>query len=182
VFDVTASQVCVSGYSSSVRSVSDAEKNKVYSEYGIASHATGQYEVDHFVPLELGGSNDIINLWPEPANPTPGFHQKDVVENYLHKEVCSGVMSLAHAQNLIETNWMAVYTSIGGSSGSSNSSGGSGSTAQPKPTEIRPTSTPGGSGHPAGTSGQCVDRTYTEAKHKQGACSHHGGVQTWWGS
>jgi len=46
-------------------------------------------------------------------------------------------MSLAYAQNLIETNWMDVYTSIGGSSGSSNSSGGSGSTAQqPKPTEI----------------------------------------------
>jgi hypothetical protein len=85
-------------------------------------------------------------------------------------------MSLAYAQNLIETNWMDVYTSIGGSSGSSNSSGGSGSTAQqPKPTEIQPTSTPGGSGHPAGTSGQCVDGTYTEAKHKRGACSHHGG-------
>jgi len=35
--------------------------------------------------------------------------------------------------------------------------------------------------HPAGTSGQCVDGTYTYAQHKQGACSHHGGVYIWWG-
>lgn len=35
--------------------------------------------------------------------------------------------------------------------------------------------------HPAGTSGQCKDGTYTKAKHKQGACSSHGGVREWWG-
>lgn len=37
------------------------------------------------------------------------------------------------------------------------------------------------SAHPAGTSGQCKDGTYTSAKNKQGACSHHGGVSIWWG-
>lgn len=37
------------------------------------------------------------------------------------------------------------------------------------------------SSHPAGTSGQCKDGTYTSAQHKQGACSHHGGVSIWWG-
>lgn len=37
------------------------------------------------------------------------------------------------------------------------------------------------SGHPSGTSGQCVDGQYTSAQHKQGACSHHGGVLIWWG-
>jgi hypothetical protein len=35
--------------------------------------------------------------------------------------------------------------------------------------------------HPAGTSGLCKDGTYTYAAHKQGACSHHGGVASWWG-
>jgi hypothetical protein len=35
--------------------------------------------------------------------------------------------------------------------------------------------------HPAGTTGQCRDGTYTYAKHKQGACSSHGGVASWWG-
>jgi len=35
--------------------------------------------------------------------------------------------------------------------------------------------------HPLGTSGLCVDKTYTSASHEQGACSHHGGVASWWG-
>jgi hypothetical protein len=109
IFAVTAAQVCVSGYSSSVRSVSESTKNAVYAEYGITSHTTGQYEVDHLISLELGGSNDIANLWPEPANPTPGFHQKDSVENSLHSKVCSGAMSLATAQLEIAYNWLSVY-------------------------------------------------------------------------
>ena len=110
--NVTASQVCTPGYSSSVRNVPSSVKKQVYAEYGVTSHTTGQYEVDHFIPLELGGSNDISNLWPEPASPTPGFHEKDRVENYLHDQVCSGAMSLSDAQNAITSDWVAVYQSM----------------------------------------------------------------------
>lgn len=109
ISSATTSQICQSGYASSVRNVPTSEKDQVYAEYGIASHTTGQYEVDHLVSLELGGSNDIANLWPELANPTPGFHQKDQVENYLHDQVCSGKVSLAQAQQEIATNWLAIY-------------------------------------------------------------------------
>jgi hypothetical protein len=105
----TVQEICTSGYSSSVRNVPFSEKDQAYAEYGIYSHYSGQYEVDHLVPLELGGSNDIANLWPEAASPTPGFHQKDEVENYMHDQVCSGAMSLKEAQNEIATNWLAVY-------------------------------------------------------------------------
>ncbi len=102
--------VCVSGYSSGVRNVPQSEKNQVYAEYGIASHLPGQYEVDHSISLELGGSNDISNLWPEVASPAPGFHEKDKVENYLHAEVCAGRMMLLEAQKEISSNWLDVYT------------------------------------------------------------------------
>ncbi len=112
VLDVSASKVCQPGYSSSVRNVPQSEKNQVYTEYGIASRTTGQYEVYHLISLELGGSNDIANLWPEAASPTPGFHQKDQVENYLHDQVCSGKMSLADAQRAIASNWLAVYNQM----------------------------------------------------------------------
>lgn len=105
----TVQQICKSGYASSVRNVPTSEKNQVYAEYGITHHSAGQYEVDHLVSLELGGSNDIANLWPEAASPTPGFHQKDQVENYLHEQVCSGAISLKDAQDEIATNWLAVY-------------------------------------------------------------------------
>ena len=105
----TKDQICVAGYSKSVRNVPASEKDQVYAEYNITSHITGQYEVDHLVSLELGGSNDIANLWPEPANPTPGFHQKDGAENMLHAEVCNGTLSLQQAQQQIASNWLAVY-------------------------------------------------------------------------
>jgi hypothetical protein len=84
----------------------------VYDEYGITHHSPGEYEVDHLISLELGGSNDISNLWPEAASPTPGFHQKDQVENYLHDQVCNSQISLAQAQHEIATNWLQVYQSL----------------------------------------------------------------------
>jgi hypothetical protein len=107
--DATTAQICQSGYARSVRNVPDSEKQQVYAEYGIASHFPGQYEIDHLVSLELGGSNEIANLWPEAANPTPGFHQKDQLENYLHDQVCSGAMALRQAQLEIATDWLAAY-------------------------------------------------------------------------
>ena len=107
--NATVQQICTSGYASSVRYVPFSEADQVYAEYGIYHHYSGEFEDDHLVPLELGGSNDIANLWPEAASPTPGFHQKDQVENYLHDQVCSGAMSLKEAQTEIATNWLAVY-------------------------------------------------------------------------
>ena len=113
VLETNIQKICQSGYAGSVRNVPESEKNQVYAEYGIASHTAGEYEVDHLVSLELGGSNDISNLWPEPASPKPGFHEKDKVENYLHDQVCAGKISLAQAQYQIATNWLAVYNQIG---------------------------------------------------------------------
>ncbi len=105
----TTDQICQPGYARTVRNVPTSEKDQVYAEYGIASHSPGEFEVDHLVSLELGGSNDIANLWPEAASPTPGFHQKDRVENYLHNQVCSGAVPLKQAQIQIATDWLVIY-------------------------------------------------------------------------
>ena len=107
--NVTKNDICQPGYARSVRNVPASEKDQVYAEYGVVSHSAGEYEVDHLVSLELGGSNNIANLWPEAASPKPGFHEKDKVENYLHDQVCSGAISLKQAQIEIATNWLAVY-------------------------------------------------------------------------
>ena len=107
--DATKEKICVPGYAKSVRDVSTSLKKRVYTAYGIKSHLPGQYEVDHLVSLQLGGSNDIANLWPEPAAPKPGFHEKDAVENYLHAQICSGAMTVKQAQIAIATNWIDVY-------------------------------------------------------------------------
>ncbi len=110
--NVTKDDVCVSGYTQTVRDVPTELKQQVYEEYGIASHSPGEYEVDHYISLELGGSNDVSNLWPEPAEPQPGFHQKDEVENFLHDQVCQGKMTLQAAQTQVRTNWLAVYNQL----------------------------------------------------------------------
>jgi hypothetical protein len=108
--DVTAAQVCVSGYASSVRNVIHEQYLAVYASYGIPyPEAPGSYELDHLVPLELGGDNADRNLWPEPAAPVPGFHEKDELENYLHDAVCGGRMTLADAQRGIAANWALLY-------------------------------------------------------------------------
>ena len=71
------------------------------------------YEEDHLISLELGGSpTDPRNLWPEAYTPKPGAREKDVVENYLHKQVCTGALTLEEAQHAIATDWYKVYTEI----------------------------------------------------------------------
>jgi hypothetical protein len=106
----TVEDICTPGYSSSVRNVSVSLKKKIYGEYGLTyPQPTGSYEVDHIIPLELGGSNDRANLYPEAAEPAPGFHEKDIVEDYLHQEVCAGHIELSAAQQQIANDWIAVY-------------------------------------------------------------------------
>jgi hypothetical protein len=108
----TRKLVCRSGYSSKVRHVTSSTRNSVFAEYGITSHAPDQYEVDHLVPLELGGSNAISNLFPQPAVPDPpgmGFHDKDRLENSMHRDVCSQLYGLGEAQKAIAVNWVTAF-------------------------------------------------------------------------
>ena len=74
-----------------IRNVPDSEKHAVEIEYGMAPKAYGRtIEIDHIVSLELGGSNDIANLYPEPGTGTASYHVKDKLENKLHDLVCAG--------------------------------------------------------------------------------------------
>ncbi|MFA5954640.1 MAG: HNH endonuclease [Patescibacteria group bacterium] len=106
-------EICVQGYSASVRNVSTLTKEAIYQAYGLAYPQTfGAYEADHLIPLELGGSNDVANLFPEAADPKPGYHEKDLVENFLHQEVCAGRVGLGAAQRQIARDWLAVYRNL----------------------------------------------------------------------
>ena len=107
---VATGDICVAGYSQKVRNVPLDVKRQVYAEYGIASHKPGEYEVDHLISLELGGSNSIKNLWPQSYVTQPwNAHVKDKLENELHDEVCSGKIDLPTAQHEIAADWIAAY-------------------------------------------------------------------------
>ena len=104
----SVSQICTSGYASHVRNVPAGEKSRVYSRYGVR-YVPYAHEVDHLISLEVGGSNDISNLWPEPYAGRWGAHTKDVLENKLHDLVCSGRLSLRSAQTQEAHDWVAAY-------------------------------------------------------------------------
>lgn len=109
VLTTDASIVCVSGYTKKVRDVTTSTKKKVFKEYGIAWSTRSNYEVDHIISLELGGSNDISNLFPEAYSIDNGARVKDTLENHLHSEVCAGAMSLTDAQKAISGDWTVAY-------------------------------------------------------------------------
>ncbi|WP_174721501.1 hypothetical protein [Capsulimonas corticalis] len=120
VLPVTKDDLCVPGYTKKVRNVPQSVKNQVYAEYGVTHHKAGDYEVDHLISLELGGSNSIKNLWPESYKSKPyNAHVKDKLENRLHALVCSGQLDLAAAQHAIATDWIGAYKKYMGASPSS---------------------------------------------------------------
>src|SRR5262252_5622518 len=107
---VTKADICVPGYSKKVRNVPESVKKQAYAEYGITSHTPKEYEVDHLISLELGGSNSLKNLWPQSYVTSPyNAHKKDVLENKLHKLVCDGAIDLKTAQRQIATDWIGAY-------------------------------------------------------------------------
>ncbi len=106
VLTTDTSIVCVSGYTNTVRNVSLSTKKKVFKEYGIPWALHSNYEVDHLISLELGGSNDIANLFPESYLIKNNARVKDSFENYLHKQVCNGSITIEEAQRETSTDWM----------------------------------------------------------------------------
>jgi len=130
-YDVGVSEICVSGYASSVRNVPDSEKAQVYARYQVA-WVPYKHEVDHLISLELGGSNAIKNLWPEPYSGRWGARTKDVLENRLHDIVCAGHLSLRSAQQQEASNWVAAYRRyVGGAPAGSGSGTGGDSGSSP---------------------------------------------------
>ena len=114
---LTAAVICSPSFrTDTIRNVPQSEKFQVESEYGMVPRDYGYtIEIDHIVPLELGGSNSIANLFPEPGSGTANYHIKDRLENELHDLVCAGAMTLRAARIGIGTNWEAIYKRVFGS-------------------------------------------------------------------
>jgi hypothetical protein len=113
---ITTAVLCSPGFHTAlIRNVPDSERFVVEREYGLTpGHYGDSLEIDHIVALELGGSNDAANLYPERADAHPGYHVKDRLENRLLALVCAGAVELRDAQRRIATNWQALYQAVFG--------------------------------------------------------------------
>lgn len=95
-------------------------KKKQLEDGKFVSKKSGDYEEDHRVSLELGGHPaDPSNLVPQSyknivGGINLGAREKDVVESYLHREVCAGRMTLKDAQKKIVGEWAKIYLTLKG--------------------------------------------------------------------
>lgn len=111
ISDATQEQVCKVGFTKDSRHVTQKMKDEVFKRYGFISgqFKPGDYEIDHFISLELGGANDVENLWPQPYAGDHGARKKDVIETHFHREICKGHMTLKDAQDRIRADWVKEY-------------------------------------------------------------------------
>lgn len=107
--------ICVRGYAKSIRppeEYTERLKRRGVHQYRYGDFRLRDYEEDHLVSLELGGSpTSPRNLWPEPHHVIGGWgsYAKDRLENKLHTLVCHGRVPLTRAQHDIATDWIAAY-------------------------------------------------------------------------
>ena len=97
--------ICVPGYTKTIRPPvkwTDALKRTLMQ----SQHLKGKprdYELDHFIPLELGGApKSLKNLWMQPLAEA---RVKDQEESSLHHVVCLGNTTLKDAQDALKVKW-----------------------------------------------------------------------------
>ena len=118
---VTLADICT-GRTKERRHVSPATRAKVLSDYNVTDAASVGMELDHLVPLALGGANTAPNLWPQP---TPDYEIKDRLEIKMQRQVCAAWRTLASAeadevlhqeQRDIAADWVSAQRRYGGAS------------------------------------------------------------------
>jgi 5-methylcytosine-specific restriction endonuclease McrA len=130
--DLTLDQICNTKWGTDERFVDDAMKRAVIAAYQFNVNACPltpykgksihRVEIDHLIPRELGGADDVENLWPEcyelvnksKAKQADGAHKKDQLETKLHNLVCDARSSalLAEYRQKIVSDWISLYAEI----------------------------------------------------------------------
>jgi hypothetical protein len=76
------------------RNVPTAVRDEVAKAYGIPVAELANYEMDHFLPLSIGGNDDATNLWPQPHELAL---EKDKLEDEVFSGMSAGTMTQAEA-------------------------------------------------------------------------------------
>jgi len=107
---IELSDICIMADDNLDPAVAPEKQRAVFAAYRIDEKASRYYQVDYLINPQLGGNDDIENLWPEPYHATVwNARAKDALETRLHRMVCRGQISLADAQSEIATNWIDAY-------------------------------------------------------------------------
>jgi len=119
---VTADDLCRPEYLESAKPLSDARKREVFRRYGIkpTTHVVmdgdsqvhiDDFAVSHLIPVELGGTDNVKNLWVQSTVTKPWNAQvKARLDHEMYRKVCAGVLTLREAQDTLASNWIAAYS------------------------------------------------------------------------
>jgi hypothetical protein len=111
-------RICEIEWGRDERHVTEEMKREVFRLYGYTGYddprcvPAGQRrcEIDHLISRELGGADEVINLWPQAYGTSPwNAVKKDRLENRLHKEMCAGRITLKAARAMLVNDWREAY-------------------------------------------------------------------------
>ena len=104
-----ATTICVPNYTATVRppvSWTNRLKVSLMAQFHLTGAMNG-YELDHRVPIEVGGApRDARNLWMQPW---PEARLKDRLETFKHRQVCAGKVTLRQSQEVFLKDFWAEY-------------------------------------------------------------------------
>lgn len=105
---VNQAQVCAPDFVSKAKPVAKWQRDQALARYGRGPNDF-EGDLDHLIPVSLGGTNDPDNLWPQAPAKAMGPDEKDALEAKLHELVCSNTISLKAAQDAIKKDWGKAY-------------------------------------------------------------------------
>ncbi len=107
---ISLNDVCSKSYSDDAQLLPAQLQDKVLEEYGVEATLSHDYQLDYLISPQLGGTDDIHNLWPEPQSSTQwNIEAKDALENRLRQLVCEGKVDVSTAQRDLATDWVSAY-------------------------------------------------------------------------
>lgn len=86
--------------------------DRILIEYGFPPGPHPEVEIDHLIPLSVGGADTDANKWPEPrrsVEPVWNAEAKDRLEMRLHNLICEGMIGVTEAQAAYTNDWTAAY-------------------------------------------------------------------------
>ena len=105
--------ICVPGWTSTVRpstAYTQALKRTMLVRAGLPPADAIKYELDHFVPLAVGGHPRAQeNLWLQRWDGEWNARVKDRLERKLQVMVCAGQITLDAARSAVQQDWRAAY-------------------------------------------------------------------------
>jgi hypothetical protein len=105
------SDICSQG-TRQLRHMTRQRSDQIMAEYRLPPGPHPDYELDHLIPLGIGGADEDANLWPEPRRSIEKewpAEKKDVLEQRLRDLICDDEIDVRSAQRAISDDWSEAY-------------------------------------------------------------------------